>query len=123
VKVIGLVDGSMRRLGFTSAVGDIAVWQLLESRDHLKSNRLDRVIRSGWLLFFLIVLGCLALVLVRGAAAAEARTALVIGNSAYPFARLANPANDASDMAIALRGGLRCIAPNRCGPARHARVD
>ena len=94
----------MRRLGFTSAVGDIAVWQLLESRDHLKSNRLDRVIRSGWLLFFLIVLGCLALVLVRGAAAAEARTALVIGNSAYPFARLANPANDASDMAIALRG-------------------
>ena len=35
---------------------------------------------------------------------AEPRTALVIGNSAYPFATLANPANDATDIAQALRG-------------------
>jgi hypothetical protein len=39
-----------------------------------------------------------------GAAAAEARTALVIGNGAYPFGKLANPANDANAMATALRG-------------------
>jgi hypothetical protein len=34
----------------------------------------------------------------------EPRTALVIGNSAYPFALLANPANDATDLAQALHG-------------------
>jgi hypothetical protein len=34
---------------------------------------------------------------------AEPRTALVIGNSAYPFALLANPANDATDLAQVLR--------------------
>jgi hypothetical protein len=34
----------------------------------------------------------------------EPRTALVIGNSAYPFALLANPANDATDLAQVLRG-------------------
>ena len=33
----------------------------------------------------------------------EARTALVIGNGAYSYSRLANPANDARDMAAALR--------------------
>ncbi|MDO9631563.1 MAG: caspase family protein [Humidesulfovibrio sp.] len=33
---------------------------------------------------------------------AEARTALVIGNSSYPSAPLKNPANDAADMAAAL---------------------
>lgn len=38
-----------------------------------------------------------------GAAAAEKRVALVIGNAAYPGAPLANPANDARDMAKALR--------------------
>jgi hypothetical protein len=32
------------------------------------------------------------------------RTALVIGNSAYPFALLQNPKNDATDLAQALRG-------------------
>ena len=35
---------------------------------------------------------------------AEPRTALVIGNSAYPFATLANPANDATDIGQVLRG-------------------
>jgi hypothetical protein len=34
---------------------------------------------------------------------AESRTALVIGNSSYPFATLANPANDAADIAAVLR--------------------
>ena len=36
-------------------------------------------------------------------ASAESRTALVIGNSAYPFGYLSNPVNDASDVAAALR--------------------
>ena len=36
-------------------------------------------------------------------AAAQGRTALVIGNNSYPFGPLANPINDASDMAAALR--------------------
>ena len=36
-------------------------------------------------------------------AAAEPRTALVIGNSRYAFSPLANPANDATDVAAALR--------------------
>jgi len=35
---------------------------------------------------------------------AEPRTALVIGNAGYSFAPLANPVNDATDMATALRG-------------------
>src|SRR5262245_55231870 len=35
---------------------------------------------------------------------AEPRTALVIGNAGYSFAPLANPVNDATDMAAALRG-------------------
>jgi hypothetical protein len=34
----------------------------------------------------------------------EARTALVIGNGGYSYARLANPANDARDVADSLRG-------------------
>lgn len=38
------------------------------------------------------------------AAAAESRTALVVGNAAYGFAPLANPVNDATDIAAALRG-------------------
>jgi hypothetical protein len=37
-------------------------------------------------------------------AGVEPRTALVIGNSAYPFALLGNPANDATDLAQVLRG-------------------
>jgi uncharacterized caspase-like protein len=36
-------------------------------------------------------------------ASAEPRTALVLGNSAYGFAPLVNPANDATDVAAALR--------------------
>ncbi|MDC7787212.1 caspase family protein [Rhodoplanes sp. TEM] len=40
----------------------------------------------------------------RAARASEARTALVVGNGAYGFAPLANPANDATDVAAALRG-------------------
>jgi hypothetical protein len=35
---------------------------------------------------------------------AESRTALVIGNGNYSFSKLANPTNDASDIANALRG-------------------
>src|SRR5262249_23967376 len=35
---------------------------------------------------------------------AEPRTALIIGNSAYSFGTLPNPANDATDVANALRG-------------------
>ena len=38
------------------------------------------------------------------ARAEEARTALVIGNSHYTFAPLANPEHDAADIADALRG-------------------
>jgi hypothetical protein len=49
-----------------------------------------------------LIFGCLAL-LVHGAAAAEPRIALVIGNSAYERSPLANPVNDASDVAAALR--------------------
>jgi Caspase domain len=38
-----------------------------------------------------------------GAALAESRTALVVGNANYPFGALANPVNDATDVAAALR--------------------
>jgi uncharacterized caspase-like protein len=50
--------------------------------------------------------GVLAAILFAGlaiAGTAQARTALVIGNSAYRTAPLANPRNDASDVAAALR--------------------
>ena len=48
--------------------------------------------------------GLLAAVALAQPAAAEKRVALVIGNSAYTHAaRLANPANDAADMAAALK--------------------
>jgi hypothetical protein len=46
---------------------------------------------------------CLMLGLAVGKAVAEPRTALVIGNAAYPFGALANPVNDATDIAAALR--------------------
>ncbi len=52
--------------------------------------------------FELLVVACLVVGL-RGAAAGEPRTALVIGNAAYPFGELANPVNDATVMAAALR--------------------
>jgi hypothetical protein len=44
-----------------------------------------------------------ALLHASSAARAEARTALVIGNAAYSYGALANPVNDAADMAAALR--------------------
>jgi Caspase domain len=51
----------------------------------------------------LLFAACLALGSACGTAAAEPRTALVIGNAAYPFGPLANPVNDATDIATALR--------------------
>jgi hypothetical protein len=45
--------------------------------------------------------GCLA---ASAHAQSEPRTALVIGNAAYSYAKLENPTNDARDMADALRG-------------------
>ena len=51
--------------------------------------------RFAWII---ILCGILAI-----PAAAEQRLALVIGNSSYETAPLANPVNDASDMAAALR--------------------
>ena len=53
----------------------------------------------------LCVAGMVAAVALAQPAAAQKRVALVIGNAAYMHAgRLANPANDASDMAAALKG-------------------
>jgi hypothetical protein len=55
----------------------------------------------GRLICGLVLLGPL---LLGGPATAQKRVALVIGNSAYVYAtRLTNPANDASDMAAALK--------------------
>lgn len=45
-----------------------------------------------------------ALVAALAPAAAEPRTALVVGNAKYSFSPLANPGSDAADMADALRG-------------------
>ena len=50
----------------------------------------------------MLVVGLLLAYLIP-ASAAPRRTALVIGNAAYPAAHLQNPVNDASDMADALR--------------------
>jgi hypothetical protein len=56
--------------------------------------------RIGWMAFVLIV----ATLATSAAAHAQKRVALVIGNSAYPYpAVLANPRNDATDMAAALK--------------------
>ena len=49
---------------------------------------------------FVLLIGCLVFC---GAAAAEKRVALVIGNSNYEFAPLDNPKNDAEDLAGALQ--------------------
>ena len=60
----------------------------------------------------LLCLGAmLAAVVLAEPAAAQKRVALVIGNAAYTHAgRLANPANDATDMAAALKGlGIEVI--------------
>ncbi len=51
----------------------------------------------------IVVAICLALGFACGAGAAEPRTALVVGNADYPFGALANPVNDATDVATALR--------------------
>jgi hypothetical protein len=57
-------------------------------------------------------IGILFLLLVPSAAHAEKRVALVIGNASYKYApALANPKNDASDVAAALsRFGFQVIA-------------
>jgi hypothetical protein len=49
------------------------------------------------------LLSLAALLCASSAAMAEARTALVIGNAAYAYGALANPVNDATDVAAALR--------------------
>ncbi len=51
----------------------------------------------------ILALSALALLLWCNPAHAERRVALVIGNGAYKVAPLKNPANDATDMADALR--------------------
>ena len=56
------------------------------------------------LLFLTVLISLLTFAPGARAQEAEPRTALVIGNAAYPFATLANPANDASDVAQVLRG-------------------
>ena len=53
----------------------------------------------SWLLIAFV-----ALISTAHPASAQRRTALVIGNSAYSFSPLRNPANDAADVAEALRG-------------------
>jgi hypothetical protein len=53
------------------------------------------------LVFFLLAMS--ALLYASPAARAEPRTALVIGNAAYSYGALANPVNDATDVAAALR--------------------
>lgn len=54
-------------------------------------------------LFFWLLLAPFALAMALDASAAEPRTALVIGNSRYAFSPLPNAANDAADIAAALR--------------------
>ena len=63
----------------------------------------DEAVRHFKLLILVIVGLSLQVATARGQAAA-ARIALVIGNSAYAEAPLANPANDARLMAETLRG-------------------
>ena len=63
----------------------------------------------------LLVLGCLVLGL-SAAAFAERRVALVIGNGAYKTGPLKNPANDARDMAAALKSvGFEVILRENAG--------
>ena len=64
----------------------------------------DEAVRHFKLLILVIVGLSLQVATARGQAAAAARIALVIGNSAYAEAPLANPANDARLMAETLRG-------------------
>ncbi|PIQ56196.1 MAG: hypothetical protein COW02_01435 [Comamonadaceae bacterium CG12_big_fil_rev_8_21_14_0_65_59_15] len=51
-----------------------------------------------------LILLCAALTLLPAQAATEKRMALLIGNSGYDVAPLANPVNDVQDMAAALKG-------------------
>jgi len=53
--------------------------------------------------FFWLLLAPILAALALDASAAEPRAALVIGNSRYAFSPLPNPANDATDVAAALR--------------------
>jgi hypothetical protein len=55
-------------------------------------------------LYLTLLILCLTVVPAPAAGAAEARTALVIGNAGYAPVPLDNPVNDASDVAAALRG-------------------
>lgn len=68
-------------------------------------SRLDGGSRGALARFFAQVLvGLVASLALAGAAAAETRVALVIGNAAYrSFKPLLNPANDAADVAAALK--------------------
>src|SRR5215212_4192855 len=52
----------------------------------------------------IFILGAAGFALAQTPAGAEPRTALIIGNGTYAQSPLANPVNDASDMAQALRG-------------------
>src|SRR3712207_1530100 len=52
-----------------------------------------------------VILAVLAGLAAGGSAGAEPRTALVIGNAAYPDAPLANPVADATAVAAALEAG------------------
>ncbi|PKN09826.1 MAG: hypothetical protein CVU73_02475 [Deltaproteobacteria bacterium HGW-Deltaproteobacteria-8] len=56
-----------------------------------------------WLLFALLATGLLAASALAAPSSGEERHALVIGNSAYKSAPLRNPANDARDIAAALK--------------------
>src|SRR5262245_17652531 len=57
-----------------------------------------------WRLLAGLLLPAAALAAALAPAAAEPRTALIIGNAAYSWGPLRNPLNDAGDMATALRG-------------------
>lgn len=59
---------------------------------------------SGIMRLFFVLLTAAGFALAQVPAGAEPRTALVIGNAGYAQSPLANPVNDASDMARALRG-------------------
>ena len=64
-------------------------------------------------------LAALFAALVAFAAAAQDRVALVIGNGAYKVAPLANPANDASDIAASLRSlGFQVTSRNNASQAQ-----
>lgn len=66
---------------------------------------LGRIVRRSLLPALIMLLAAgLWIAALAGPAGAEGRSALVIGNSAYSFGKLANPRNDAETMARTLRG-------------------